>query len=423
MRFIKRFQPSNIKAEFLNDDTIEFDIVNNIVDMSSLKIYYEAFIDPVYKYASGVYLKRFMPRLSQSIIQELTVSVNNVPIQQIKEFNLLFNILNDGKKKDDDIHSDKIDTLQYSYINSENVANTKSDFTDNSSPAVKEPLVYKYFIDKFIGFINDVKYLDCRNKNVKISIKLAPKWITYRGVAISGASLTDTYDTNYKYRIRNVYANIDILTPDERVPIEDKITYQDFKYMVGVNGSDKNTYTTIKHTGNINYILSTFTDKNRDSDTGLQLAKCNTDETTYGLLIRDALTTFSQINSGELTKNMASADYIKILEYENLLNNSIYFKRNGLNIKYCQYRLNGQDITPLMNIMDIFNVAKEFFGDMRRVQSVNSFQNEFFCFPIKVGELADDMVSEIEWITNSDNKTANGGTPIMFICFDKAYQF
>ena len=370
-----------------------------------------------------ILIKRFMPRLSQSIIQELTVSVNNVPIQQIKEFNLLFNILNDGMKKDDDIHSDKIDTLQYSYIDSNNVANTKCDFTDNTSPAVKDPLVYKYFIDKFIGFINDVKYLDCRNKNVKISIRLAPKWITYRGIAISGASLTDTYGANYKYRIRNVYANLDILSPDDRVSKEDKITYQDFKYMAGVNGADKNTFTTIKHTGNINYILSTFTDANRETDSGLQLAKCNANESVYGVLIKDSLTTFTELNAGELTKNMASSDYIKILEYENLLNNSLWFKRNGLNIKNCQYRLNGQDITPLMNVMDIFNLAKEFFGDMKRVQSIHSFQNEFFCMPMKVGELADDMVSEIEWITNSDNKLANGGTPIMFVCFDKSHQF
>lgn len=423
MRYIKRVQPSNIKAEFLNDDVIEFDICNNIVDMSSFKIFYDAYIDPVAKYGTGAYLKRFLPRLSQSIIQELTVSVNNVPIQQIKEFNLLFNILNDGMKQYDDIHSDKTDTLLYSYIDDNNVASTRCDFTDNISPAVKEPIVYKYFIDKFIGFINDVKYLDCRNKNVKISIRLAPKWITHRGIAISNASLTDTYSANYKYRIRNVYAHIDILSPDERVPKEDKIVYQDFKYMAGVNGSNKNTYTTIKHTGNINYILSTFTDANRESDTGLQLAKCNADTATFGTLLLEALSTFSEINSGGLTKNMASSDYIKILEYENLLNNSLYFKRNGLNIKNCQYRINGQDITPLMNMMDIFNLAKEFFGDMKRVQSVHSFQNEFFCMPMKVGELADDMVSEIEWITNADNKNANGGTPIMFVCFDKVYQF
>ena len=56
MRYIKRIQPSNIKPEFLNDDVIEFDICNNIVDMSSLKIFYDAYIDPVAKYAGGVYL-------------------------------------------------------------------------------------------------------------------------------------------------------------------------------------------------------------------------------------------------------------------------------------------------------------------------------------------------------------------------------
>ena len=141
MRYIKRLQPSNIKAEFLNDDVIEFDICNNIVDMSSLKIFYDAYIDPVKKFNTGAYLKRFMPRLSQSIIQELTVSVNNVPIQSIKEFNLLFNILNDGMKENDDIHSNKIDTLKYSYIENDNTVVTQSDFTDSSFSAVRDPIV------------------------------------------------------------------------------------------------------------------------------------------------------------------------------------------------------------------------------------------------------------------------------------------
>ena len=451
MRFIKRIQPTNIKPEFLNDDLIEFDLPNNVVDMSSFKIFYDAYVDPVYKNTlvnPDTYLKRFMPRLSQSIIQELNVSVNNNPIQQIKDFNLLFNILNDGKHEDDEIHSERTNTMTYSYIDDDNLVQVNHDLVSTTLLADykgTEPLVYKYFINKFLGFINDVKFLDCRDKNIKISIRLAPKWITYRGFDNPDAQFKAKLDANgdvvldaegneimepwqevrntlfgdnHKYRLRNVHANINIVSPDEDVPFEKNIRFEDFKNIKGVKGSDKNTYLSIKHKGNINYILSTFTDENRETDAELQLYGCNAN---FGKLLPESAT-IDDLNDGLYSALMMSPEFVKVLRMENVLNNSIYFKRNGLNIKSCQYRLNGQDITPIMNMMEIYNLAREFFGGMKRVHSTVSFQNEFFCMPISVGKIEDGMLSEIEWIVNADSKSANGGEPIMFVCYDKTYK-
>ena len=399
MRFVKRVQPSNMKPEFLNDDTIEIDLPNQIIDISSLRIYYEAAVDSVEKYDNGEFAKRFMPRLSQSIIQELDIHIDNRPVQRIKEYNYLFNILNDGLNEYDDIDGNKTDTIMYSTIDNTNNATSINDlyFGDENK--------YHYFIDKYIGFLNDVKILDCRNKTVKVVIKLAPKWITFKGIDFDSGTVVETYN-DYKYRIRNVFANIDVISPDEFVAKETDIVFEDYKYVEGLKETNKNTSLSLKHKGNINYILSSFKDYDAETDTGLQFIGANEDETKFGTL--------------DLT---ASQEERKIKYNTNLLNNSLYFKRNGLNIKNCQYKLNGQDITPLMSITEIYNLAKKFFGGMKRVKTIDSFQNDFFCFPIDLGQVPDDMISEIEFAVKADNNNPNGGTGIMFLSYDKSYKF
>ena len=182
--------------------------------------------------------------------------------------------------------------------------------------------------------------------------------------------------------------------------------FEDFKYIKGLLENDKNTFLTLKHKGNIRYMLSTFMDADRETDTGLQFSGANENTETFGS-----------------TDFYNSTDFVKVKGSEYMLNNSLFFKRNGLNIKNCQYRVNGQDITPLMSMTEMFNLAKEFFNNkMHRVKSITSFQNDFFCFPIDIGKVPDDMISEIEWVVKADNKSPNDGTGIMYISYDKSYK-
>ena len=404
MRYIKRFEPTNIKPQFLPNDVIEFNLPNNIVDLSSLKIYYKGDAEPVLVYTDGTMWNRFLPRLSQSIIQELSISVDNTPIQSIKEFNYLFNILHDGSNKDDGVYSDKYDTVMTSYIDDDN--NVKA--MENMTPSLQT--TYKYVIDKFIGFLNDVKYLDCRQRNVKISIKLAPKWITYRGLEdTSGTLVVDTNivkDVDIGYSISDVSANIDIIPPDEYVQTQKSIEYEDFKHIKGNNEKNKNVYLSLQHKGKINYLLSTFTDAERYTDTGLQLNGANDNVNKYG--------DFSLVPSA----------FTKSFEVEYNLNNSLYFKRNGLNVDTCQYRCNGQDVTPMMNMFEMFHQARSFFGGkMERVNSLVSFQNDFFCFPMKIGKVDEDMINKIEFLSKSGSKQPNGGEAIMFLSYNKSFNF
>ena len=503
MRYIKRIHPTNIKAEFLDNDTIEFDLPNNIIDISSFKLFYQAFVDPVEKYNGDTYLKRFMPRLSQSCIEEINIFKENVLLQQIKDFNLLYNILHDGLKDVDEIDSDKINTLQYSKLDDNNVCQKYNDFYNSSN--IKSPQAYEYVVKDFLGFLQDVKYLDCRNMNIKVSFKLAPKYITYRGLNYNSASKaaiqTDCKNTeNYHYKLSNVFANIDCITPDENVPIENsKIEFKDYKTIRGKNDNNKNVSLYLKHKGAINWVLSTFVDYNRETDTGLQLYGVNSEIATFGNIIvvednspyniavanslsftktvttafadttevtktyatptvfdashynnvvsdlsstidkfnviitnakneieevfthlKDNNVTASGLYENKINENNLTPEVIKNLNTENLLNNSLWFKRNGLNILDAKYTLNGQDITPNMSMKEIYLNAKEFFQGMDRVKSLVSFQNEFFCFPMMLNIKDKNMISELQWDVTADRNSPNGGKPIMFVCYDKS---
>jgi hypothetical protein len=114
---------------------------------------------------------------------------------------------------------------------------------------------------------------------------------------------------------------------------------------------------------------------------------------------------------------------IKDLGYENTLNNSRCFKRNGLNIKTSQLLLNGQQITHLMTMPELYIHAMEFFNnEMKRAKTINSFQNEYFCFPYRLDITDDEHVSVIEWDIKADSRISNGGTPLLFICFETTIQ-
>lgn len=421
MKYIKTIDPINKKEIWLDGEEISFQIPDNIVDFSSFKIYYDVYIDPVESYAVG-YLKRFMPRLSQSIIQEFSISQNGNIIQTIKDFNLLYNIINDATKEKDDICGNKPDTLLYSFVDENNIAKTRTDFVDNNDANVLTPLKYTYFIDNFLGLLSErnQQLINTKGKNIKIHIKLAPREATYRGIKLlSGGNAVEVFSTDYHYRLSNVFANIDVYT--DNTPTKNEITFQDYITIKGEKQANKNVFLQYKHKGNLKYIMGTFTDPNRDTDTGLQLQNCNTDTGQFGSIMNNIYPTLDNPSAGVPAYRNTSGDLLSTTKYTNILNNSVYFKRTGCNIKSSQYVLNGQNLTPIMNMNQIYNVAKDFFANkMDRVKSIASFEREFFVFPIMIGQTDEDFINEIEWVVNADNYPTNaGGTPFLFLCYDK----
>ena len=425
MKYIKNIDPLNKKEIWLDGDTIEFALPENKVDLSSFKVFFDVSIDPYVRYNNNSYLKRFMPRLAHSIIQELTITDGNgAVIQDIKEFNLLYNILNDAIKTEDEMYSDKPDTITASLIDEFNNVFVYSDFTDSPIPIVVPPLEYSFFIKDFIGLISEStkSIIDCKKHKLKISIKLAPKEITYRGLRVNMATaeVANTINTNYHYKLSNVTANIDIVP--ENTPSGGKVIFKDYKHIAGNILENKNTSLKYKHKGNLSYVFGTFTDVNRFTDTGLQLQFCNDDVVDGDFKFGEQLVSVynNVIDVPRFSTEDASVKDILSRNIPHALNNSIYFKRSGLNIKSSQFVFNGQNMTPQMNIPQIFLTAKEFFNNgMNRIKSLVQFQNDFFIFPIQVNQTDEDFVSEIEWNVESGLNIPNGGTPHLFICYDK----
>lgn len=423
MRFIKRIQPNEIKAEYLDGETIEFYLPNHIVNLSTFKVIYDGIADVYANVGVGV-INRFLPRLSQSIIEELCIEINDYTIQ-IKDYNLLYNILNDGMKDKDDVYSNKLDTINHSFIDNNNISQSFNDLVNyNASQRGMLPnqQKYKYVISDWIGFLKDVKYLDCRNKKVKISIKLAPKYICYKGLLTQPSTPTILNDSkSFHYRLSNVFADIEIISADEGVKIENDVIYEDFEVVKGNLGSNKNTVLMKKHKGNIKYLLGTFTDSNKEGDLELQLAHCNSDTSVFNdkMVYDISVNNASTSKTFEINQDNISPEYIQMLSHENNLNNSIYFKRNGLNVKNSRFSINGQELSPYMGVDEIYFNAKQFMP-MKRVKSLVSFQNEFFCHPMVVNQTDESSMNLIEWEVSADNKAPNGGTPYMFICYEKS---
>ena len=661
IKYIKRIDTTNKINKYIDGQTLEFILPKNKADLSSFKIFFDVEIDPVELYNNGSYLKRFMPRLSSSIIETLTITKDGAEFQTIKDYNVIFNILNDASKDIDDIDSDRPDTLNYSSIDEDNNSKTICDFVNNSS----KPLKYRCFINSFLGFLGEATLLDCSNHQYAISITLAPKYITYRGlkntdvnivfcgggggsgatatptfdtfvskidvlfgcseytyanVAITGGggsgatatavigsggvitnidvlnsgtgytspptititgdclggsgaiiqltlsatssasvigatiinggggyddltpptltivgsqdgsaqqatailgnlviingmiisvdiidygdgyndgpvfphvvissnpaiavasidtsfsniiinnggsgykttpfvsvtggdpetfavavatvdvngsvnninildygfgyekplTITTTYPTEYHYTLTNVFGIIDVL-PDN-TPVSNQITFKHFNTVKGSKNNTKNTSLSHTHKGTLNYIIGTFVVLG-DNDTGLQLTKCNKNTSIFGEYFKGNYSDIFAYEETPIVSLTASSRVAKSLSTENNLDNSLYFKRAGSNIKTSQFFMNGQAITPMMDIPQIYNVAKEFFNNaMTRVKSIASFENEFFVFPMMINQYQEEYSSEIEWVCSSGNRKDFNAYPILILCSDK----
>lgn len=449
IRYIKRIDTGNKTNEYIDGQTIDFILPRNKVDLSSFKIYYDVYIDPVYRFAEipvpaiggaaqpnvpETYLKRFMPRLSSSIIETITITKNANIIQEIKDYNVLFNILNDSMREEDNLDSNKPDTLNVTLVSDANIPGQLCDFCNLSAPeSIREPLTYKYFISSFLGLINEGTsgVLDCTKNEYKISIKLAPKYITYRGLDVLEIDITDVaqiaekYPDDYHYRLSNVFANIDVLPESTLAP--QKISFKHYDTVRGTETHTKDITLSYTHKGEIDYLISSFIVLGHE-DTGLQLEACNEDEIVFDTKFKLDYPTFDDFVDTPFSVKYSSSKAIKTLVKTNNLNNSLYFSRQALNLRSSQYFINGQAITPSMDIPEIYGQAKEFFNNlMTRVKCLASFESEFFVFPISIEQNEKDYCTTIEWQCTAGDRTDfattydnNGDVyPIMFISYNK----
>lgn len=429
IKYIKRIDTGNKTNDYIDGQTIDFVLPRNKIDLSSFKIYYDAKVDPAVLYNNASYLKRFLPRLSASIIQTLTVSKDGVVIQEIKDYNVIFNIINDCMREDDNIDGNRPDTLNYAFIDDENIPRRVCDFISTPDGPASMPLKYSFFISSFLGLINESSsnILDCSKHTYKISILLAPRSITYRGINNQSELVAFPVREykDYHYYISNVFANVEIYP--ESTPVQPSIAFKHYEVVKDVNQDTKNTNLSYKHKGKLDYLIASFVVMG-NYDTGLQLHKCNENEGIFEEKFKNTYLNLDAYTASPVSTTSVSSKAVKNLSTENNLDNSLYFKRAGSNIKSSQFFINGQAITPSMDIAQIYGHAKEFFNNqMTRVKTISSFEHEFFVFPLMISQMEDDYSTEIVWECTEGRRTGYNNQsvssskvyPILILCNHK----
>ena len=412
MRFFKKIEPLETKEFYIPDSIISLTLPNEIVDLHSFILYYTGIASHYYRTTTNVITKRFFPRLSASVINELIIEIDGQTKQYTREYGYLYNCLNDIRNEYDDIQGTAFDTIQQHKIdiNGDIINTCKYRASIDTQETTDD-----FFINKWLGFLNEGnQYFDARNKNVKITIKLASSSILYNGVNTSGAfTIAEEYPRNYK--LTNVYATI--YTVDDEPSINKEFFYENYMTVKGLICKDsKSTTMSCVIEQPVVWSMGVFMPINQHIESELVLQHANTDITKYGGLMKDTVT-IGNYNAKIPVDLLYSYDVSRFQKDPYLLNNSLYFNRDGLNVKNTKWRVNSYDITPYMNMSSILNETKRVFNsEYKRVISLQSFEANFFVNAVEI----DDMTfsyKNIEWeVLNDPFKFNSGGNPYLYTC-------
>lgn len=368
-------------------------------------------------------IKRFFPRLSSSIISEMTIKINNEVKQHIQEYSMLNAILNDIYKEYDDIDGNSFDTVQ------EHSLNSTTGNIDNfcKITAVKRVAIYtdkysndnkrQFFIDKFLGFLNEGnRYIDTIDKDIQIIIKLSPASILYRGVNLNNEPYIINNEYAPDYILSDIYCTIDVL---DNIPMQtNEFYFNDYKFVQGtyLNGNKK-SLTSFQTDMPVEWVLGTFSNPNRYVDSGLQLSHTNEDIAKFGDMIKDTVD-LVDINNKVPNNLLYSYEVAKFQKDPYLLNSSIYYDRQGKGIRSCKYMFNTYDLTPRLDIVACYNDTKKCFGTpYKKVVSLASFEENFFTNAVRLDDVSTDF-KKIDWEVDIDPSKFNiGGIPMLFYCF------
>jgi hypothetical protein len=373
-------------------------------------------------------IRRFLPRLSSSIISDLIIKIDNQEVQNTREYNMLFAILNDLTKEYDDIDSSSPDTVQEHFYTPLGDIGNVSKLQPVSRDITNEDKYFdsnkvSNFIDKWAGFLSEGnRYFDARDRDVKIIFKLAPASILYKGintVDIAGTDIIVNTIREYTsdYVISDIKASVDTL---DDMPAMPQFVYNDYQYVQGGYLTNNKLSTTSFETYKpINWVLGTFTHPNRLEDQELILQHCHKNTVRYGSLVKNTLT-LADINQKAQNSTLYSYEVAKAQKESYLLNSSAYFIRSGDGILSTKYKLNNYELTPDTDVLACYSETKKLFNTpYKKVQNMFSFESEFFCNAVGIDDNSEDTYKRVDWEVSVDLSKRNkiGGYPILFYSF------
>lgn len=418
MRFKKSIQPNEIK-NFYNPNTyFSIKLPRAKLDLHTFTLYYDGLPSNVGATPTRT-TRRFFPRLSSCVVDELIVKINGQVKQYTREYNMFHATLNDIHKEYDDLDGTAFDTIQdHKFKNNYSIENQLKILSSSTAavfPKFHDEFKESFFISEWIGFLNEgnSRFFDATDKDIEITIKLAPPSILYRGLNANAVAFTNTFVSDY--RLSNIYATIDILDEIPEQPLE--YEFLDYQYIEGqYNEKNKSSSTSFQIDKPIKYLLGTFSTLLRNDDSELVLQHANTDTAVYGDVLKDSVT-LTDYNKKIPNGLLYSYEVAKNQKDPYLLNSSRYFIRDGLGISHTQFKMNTYDLTPQMNMLSCYNETKRCFNSKyKKVISLPSFQANFFVNAILVDDNTEEL-KNITWEVHSDNVQNLGGMPMLFCCF------
>jgi hypothetical protein len=358
-----------------------------------------------------------MGKYTSSLFENFECFVNGRSVQNIQCYNRIYSILKDFKSN----HASQLRKLSNNSDPSvyETLANNGTITKVNTKHAVAGEaydFAGRYVVDDFIGILNCQPNIIDTNicGAIELSWRLAGPEVLWK--TAGGAR------TGVSFEISNVVAYCDaIYFKDEnynsqiKVAMEQadgfKITYDNFGVYTGDvigGGQGATKTTTLKCTENcksLDYLLYTYFDT---TSTGLQ-----------PLQLGDAAVAGDEaaLVAGQVPASRYNFDNLCALRDTSLLNNSVWFRRNGVatNLKV-EFQINSQPITVPMNIQEQWEETQKCFenhldADNKSINpaihSLAVFQKDFYVAGLSLSHIGNKNPDLMPLISGRDTQATS----------------
>jgi hypothetical protein len=324
---------------------------NSIIDLRTFTMYYQGICST----ANSTTGKGHYPRLSSSIIDTLTIYVNGTQIENIQNYNLLYNTLYDldggGIDQQAKRCLENVDPSVY-YLITDNETSTATPQV-TSHQAIDNSTVYrKFIINNWCGFLAtcSTPCIDTNDLNeVIIEIRLATSDVCFLSCEPAGG-VASTTGTVSSYTLKNIGFTISKIVFNDPLYYSLKAskllgdgltlgynTYINTRGGQTAKSTSMNIYTNI-NTTSLNQVICVLQDPD-NWGTGAGLAKNLLLNTATGDVSTIATNrkTFNEVLNGTLPAAAVLGDFF---------NQSPYFRRNGVGLTTSQLFINNTPITP-----------------------------------------------------------------------------
>jgi hypothetical protein len=459
-----RIQPSTGQSAIKSNGYINFQLpVGSVLDLRTFSWHFGC-------YTSGVTNATVvgLPKWTPALIKTLDILVNGKSIQHINYYSHLYNLLQDyktgynesikevGKNGDPSVKSYMTASGDLRKYNTFKFAPTATDGT-GALNSFKD----NYVINDWLGFLGSSSP-SILNTNILGTIEIQIQVESGAVLWQQGTAVTP------EFTIENSIAYIDkIEFKDERYyKIQEQILEGGkiqipFKNYTAYPGTDlTNTKTTTlkftENTKSLDKIIFTYLEGTRLTPNVLQLGTPANVLTTTAFDVGATITqaginatlapVLTTISSGYIAPSMYNYTNLLANGDPNVLNNSIYFKRNGLGLgaplgSYTtgsvQFEINSQDMTPPLTLPMMYDETMKAFelnDDAQKsinpsLNDICKYERDFFACAFSTSHINDkssihyisgrntqatSMNISIKAITGRANDNAQAGTPIAF---------